>query len=144
MADAASRPVPPGCDGTCNNDVSGIMWFCKVGTTLRPSDPGSDSLTSRLPVAEMSRRGRGATRGDVSRLAVLSRVGENFLQRCRLQHGYKRKKKKSDDYNDQEVDGIMVTCCFWFTFVEIVNACKVKNEYFVGVGDSENMGSGYI
>lgn len=48
----------------------------------------------------MSRRGRGAAGGDVSRLAALSCVGENFLQRRRLQHGYKKKKreKKDDDY----------------------------------------------
>lgn len=43
-------------------------------------ETGTHRPTSRLPVAEVSRRGRGATGGDVSRLAVLSRLGEHFLQ----------------------------------------------------------------
>lgn len=69
--------------------VSLVLWRGSNSEAGAPAtgEAGTHRPTSRLPVAEVSRRGRGATGGDVARLAALSRLGEHFLQRRRLQHG---------------------------------------------------------
>lgn len=61
--------------------------------------------TSRLPVAEVPRRGRGAAGGDVTRLAGGRWLGNELVQRHRLQHGCKNKHHRWNAWDPSQTRG---------------------------------------